>query len=208
MTPVVDTRTRLLEAAIDIIDSKGEVGLRVRDIAAAAGVTEPSIYHFFGSREGLIIEAQAHRYIFGQVTPLQTFAQAVYACRTKKQFVEVVKQTLANIYENPASTIVRSARVNVLGSAQTRPELARRLADAQKIANDTLAEPLAFARDKGWVRKGVDLHVLASWIIGQINGRVLVELEGDPEELRKWNEVSTDAVLAMLGHPPTSLKTP
>ena len=190
-----------------MIDSKGEAGLRVRDIAATAGVTEPSIYHFFGSREGLIVAAQAHRYIFGQVTPLRTFAQAVYACRTKKQFVQVVKQTLTNIYENPASLAVRSARVNVLGSAQTRPELARRLAEVQKIANDTLAEPLAFARDKGWVRKGVDLNVLASWMIGQINGRVLVEFESDPEELQKWNEISTDAVLAILGHPPTSLKT-
>lgn len=208
MAPVVDTRTRLLEAAIEIIDSKGEVGLRVRDIAAAAGVTEPSIYHFFGSREGLIVAAQAHRYVHGQVSPLQTFAQAVYACRSKKQFVETVKQVLTSVYENPDSRTVRSARANVLGSAQTRPELAVQLAEAQKIANAILAEPLAFARDKGWVRKGVDLHVLSSWILGQINGRVLVELESDPDVLQTWNEISIDAVLAMLGHPPTSLRTP
>lgn len=207
MVPVVDTRTRLLEAAIEIIDTKGEVGLRVRDIAAAAGVTEPSIYHFFGSREGLIVAAQAHRYVHGQVAPLRNFAQNVYACRTKKQFVDVVRQTLETVYTSAESAAVRSARVNVLGSAQTRPELARQLADAQRVANATLAEPLSFARDKGWVRKGVDLEILASWIIGQINGRVLMDLDPIAEDTAKWNEISIDAVLAMLGHPPASLKT-
>jgi AcrR family transcriptional regulator len=208
MAAVVDTRTRLLEAAIEIIDTKGEVGLRVRDIAAAAGVTEPSIYHFFGSREGLIIAAQAHRYVHGQVAAFRNFEQAVYTCRTKKQFVQIARQTLTAVYENPQAVGVRSARVNVLGSAQTRPELARQLADAQRVANKALAEPLRFARDKGWVRKDVDLEILAAWVIGQINGRVLMEIDPIADDMKKWDDISIDAVLTMLGHPSAYLKTP
>ncbi len=202
-----DTRTRLLEAAVEIIEAKGEVGLRIRDIAAAAGVTEPSIYHFFGSREGLIVAAQAHRYVHGQITALREFEQAVYGCRTKKQFIEIVRQALTNVYSTPASVATRSTRINVLGSAQTRPELARQLGESQRLANKALAEPLRFARDKGWVRQDVDLTILAAWIIGQINGRVLMEIDPVEEDMKKWNEISIDAVLAMFGHPPASLKT-
>jgi hypothetical protein len=112
------------------------------------------------------------------------------------------------VYENPQAVGVRSARVNVLGSAQTRPELARQLADAQRVANKALAEPLRFARDKGWVRKDVDLEILAAWVIGQINGRVLMEIDPIADDMKKWDDISIDAVLAMLGHPSAYLKTP
>jgi len=206
VSPSVDTRTRLLDAAVHLIETKGEVGLRVRDVASMAKVTEPSIYHFFGSREGLIVAAQALRYVQGQVKGLRAFEASVYACTSKKQFIELVRSALRDLYNDPQSADNRAVRINVLGSAQSRPELARQLADMQRVANRALAEPLGFARDKGWVRKGVDLEMLAAWIIGQINGRVLLEIDPDAADTDSWDMISMDAVLAVMGHPPSSLK--
>lgn len=206
--PSVDTRTRLLDAAVHLIETKGEVGLRVRDVASMAKVTEPSIYHFFGSREGLIVAAQALRYVQGQVKGLRVFEASVYACTSKKQFIELVRSALRDLYGNPQSADNRAVRINVLGSAQSRPELARQLAEMQRVANKALAEPLAFAQDKGWVRKGVNLEMLSAWIIGQINGRVLLEIDPTLTDTATWDNISIDAVLAAMGNPPTSLKTP
>ena len=48
-------RTRLLHAAVHVFDRKGYVGASVREIAEMAGVTKPTLYYHFGSKEGLLV---------------------------------------------------------------------------------------------------------------------------------------------------------
>jgi TetR/AcrR family transcriptional repressor of nem operon len=52
-----ETRTRLLEAARDVIRGKGYTATTVDDICAAAGVTKGSFFHHFDSKERLGVAA-------------------------------------------------------------------------------------------------------------------------------------------------------
>jgi TetR/AcrR family transcriptional repressor of nem operon len=52
-----DTRAKLLDAARDVIRTKGYAGSTVDDICAAAGVTKGSFFHYFDSKEALGIAA-------------------------------------------------------------------------------------------------------------------------------------------------------
>src|ERR1700758_4498677 len=49
-----EARRLILEAAQAAIARTGPEGLRLHDIAAAAGVSHPLILHHFGSRAGLV----------------------------------------------------------------------------------------------------------------------------------------------------------
>jgi len=49
------TRTRLLQAAVHIFERKGYQAASVREVAEMAGVTKPTLYYYFGSKEGLLI---------------------------------------------------------------------------------------------------------------------------------------------------------
>jgi len=49
-----EARLLILEAAQTLIARTGPEGLRLQDIAAAAGISHPLILHHFGSREGLV----------------------------------------------------------------------------------------------------------------------------------------------------------
>jgi TetR/AcrR family transcriptional regulator, repressor for neighboring sulfatase len=49
-----EARRLILEAAQGLIASTGPEGLRLQDIAAAAGISHSLILHHFGSREGLV----------------------------------------------------------------------------------------------------------------------------------------------------------
>ena len=49
-----EARRLILETAQALIASTGPDGLRLQDIAAAAGISHPLILHHFGSREGLV----------------------------------------------------------------------------------------------------------------------------------------------------------
>ena len=55
-----EARRLILEAAQSLLASTGPEGLRLQDIAAAAGISHPLILHHFGSREGLVRALTRH----------------------------------------------------------------------------------------------------------------------------------------------------
>lgn len=65
---VTDRRTQLLQATITVIARRGVRGMRVQEVAKDAGVSVTLLYHYFGSREGLLeaaleaVSDQAGRY--------------------------------------------------------------------------------------------------------------------------------------------------
>lgn len=49
-----DAKRLILDAAEACMTAQGPAGLRLQDVAHAAGVSHPTILHHFGSREGLV----------------------------------------------------------------------------------------------------------------------------------------------------------
>jgi AcrR family transcriptional regulator len=198
------TRERLLEAAIEVIERQGESAVKVRDIAAKADVTEPSIYHYFGSRNGLIEEAQALRFGQGQLLLLEQFTEQLALCRTRTEFLNLVRRSFEAMFD-PSASARRFTRINVLGSAETRPELALRLAAQQRETNRMVGDALRSAQARGFMRSNVDCDILAAWILGMVTGRLFIEIDPELTDSQEWNSLAIDTVLAALGSPPPSL---
>ncbi len=57
---MTDRRTALLDAAVQQIAAKGARGMRVEEVARAAGVSPALIYHHFGDRATLLQRALEH----------------------------------------------------------------------------------------------------------------------------------------------------
>jgi|ERR1051326_5234540 TetR/AcrR family transcriptional repressor of nem operon len=55
-----ESKTRLLDAALDVVRAKGYAATTVDDICHAAGVTKGSFFHHFRSKDELAVEAAAH----------------------------------------------------------------------------------------------------------------------------------------------------
>ncbi|NDG67232.1 MAG: TetR/AcrR family transcriptional regulator, partial [Actinobacteria bacterium] len=157
-------RQRILELAVFAIDEGGEAAVRVNDLAAEAGVTVPTLYRHFGSRDGLVEAAQTYRFRKTQFIDGSVFA--------------------ADRWE------LRQVRLNALGAGYARPELAASLALAQKQGAMGIADMLLPFQKKGWIRKDIDLAAAVYWFMGQILGRVLIEMGDNPVSQKKWNDVS------------------
>jgi AcrR family transcriptional regulator len=54
-----DTRTAVLTAAARLFDERGFAAVPIGEITAASGVSNGSIYHHFGSKEGVLAEVVA-----------------------------------------------------------------------------------------------------------------------------------------------------
>jgi len=60
VAPRQDSRTRLLDAALILVRSRGYAATRVDDICAAAGVTKGSFFHHFKGKDDLALAAVTH----------------------------------------------------------------------------------------------------------------------------------------------------
>ncbi|MCY1081123.1 TetR/AcrR family transcriptional regulator [Archangium lansingense] len=59
-TALHQSKTKLLDAALQVIRTKGYTATRVEDVCAAAGLTKGSFFHHFKSKEELAIAAADH----------------------------------------------------------------------------------------------------------------------------------------------------
>jgi AcrR family transcriptional regulator len=58
---VTSTRERILDAAADILRSRGVVQATTKEIAQATGVSEPTLYKYFGDKERLLLAVLRER---------------------------------------------------------------------------------------------------------------------------------------------------
>ncbi len=69
-----ESKTKLLQAAMNVIRAKGYTATRIEDICEAAGLTKGSFFHHFGSKEELAVAAADY---WSEVTSA-FFAEAAY----------------------------------------------------------------------------------------------------------------------------------
>ena len=194
------TEQIILDSAIEIIEARGEAGLRVQELARLVGVGVTSIYRLFGSRDGLVVAAQAERYISVLMRDLDRFAIGAAACRSQDDVVDLINSTLDELMSGDAISprMSRMSRMNVVGSAQSRPELAEALRTAQTEFNAGLVEVLRPLQEQGWLRGDVDLDALAPWLPGILLSRTLIEFGEAATNGPAWNEITRRAVLAVM----------
>ena len=205
MTETNTTRERLLKATAAAIDKGGEGAVRIRDLTKSCNITAPSIYHFFGSREGLIDAAQAFRFSRGQLQLGNAFSSAIHKCKTKTQFVELAHQFLATMFSLDRRA-VRNTRLNVLGNAVNRPDLSKQLSHVQEESNKVVGESLRYAQSKGWVRDDFNGDMFAAWLNGMVNSRRLIEMNGIHPLADEWDVIAKRSICMTLGIPEPARK--
>jgi AcrR family transcriptional regulator len=201
------TRERLLEVTIAVIESRGEPMVRVKAIADEVGVASTSVYHYFGNRGGLVDAANAERYRRTLYGPNHEALRAAFAeCSSQDDCADLLRHilTLANQEDGMQR---RRARVAVLGSAVSRPPLAVQVIAANAEYAKDLAYTFMPAQVKGWIRRDIDLEAAVLWQIGQMTGRIMVELDPSICDLAEWDRIEADGVIAaFLGMAPLPSK--
>jgi len=190
-------RQRILELAVSAIDEGGEAAVRVNDLAAEAGVTVPTLYRHFGSRDGLVEAAQTYRFRKTQFVDVSVLAASLAKCKNQDELRKALRKELLTHFDTDRWEL-RQVRLNALGAGYARPELAASLALAQKQGAMGIAEMLLPFQKKGWIRKDIDLPATVYWFMGQILGRVLIEMGDNPVSQKKWNDVSLEGIMAVI----------
>lgn len=67
---ILDNRAKLMQAAIDLMAEKGYKGVSTKEIAAAAGVSEMTLFRNFGSKQNLLDKAVDHYHYSIEMTKI------------------------------------------------------------------------------------------------------------------------------------------
>ena len=197
MASASPVKQRLLELAIEAIDESGEPGIRVSELAQAAGIGLPTLYHYFGNREGLIEEAQAERFIRALRDDAVQLIALLKTCVTKKDLRAALSQAFDSRRSSDRATI-RWQRLNALGATYARPALAERIIkDHDEIITQVALALLPFQR-KGFIRQDVDLVAVIAWYNGIVMGKNLVEIGNSSVNIEEWERIVDESMVNIL----------
>ncbi|MEW6261667.1 MAG: TetR/AcrR family transcriptional regulator [Thermodesulfobacteriota bacterium] len=160
MNEVPDQKTRLMEAAIDLFASKGFRGTSIRDIAHAHGTSISNIYHYFGSKEGLLVAILQHL----SELLLQGLRQAADSHPDPVEGLERLIETHLRLsFEN-----LNGAKVFILDEEHFSPEGNKISRDIQMEVLDIYLEQLRRVQAAGRLKSG-HLKVMAFNILACVN---------------------------------------
>lgn len=197
------TKTRLIEAALDLFAERGVTDTTTKAVADLAGVNEVTLFRHFGSKHGLLLAVMEDSAVFAQLGKAlmeQADSKASIA-QVIEDYAQVSLEALERVPE-----LVRS----VVGEAGQYP-LENRLALGQGLteANKYVAKHLAKAIAQEGLESRFPPETLTSLLNGLLLGYFTIEstIEGDEFWLEREDFLASLVELFLHGAIVTSTKT-
>ena len=193
----VPTVQAVLNATIQMLEDGGEAAVRLDEVLRVSGISRGSLYHHFGSREGLIEAARLAQFTRSVNEDIAVLRQAILDSPSKETLskrLRVITEAVGSIERKHQ----RLFRISILASAYGRPTLERALGDEQKLVTNQIADLVSQSQERGWIRTDVNPRAVASFIQAYSLGRVLVDIDPDRASDDDWFDVVSIAVEHLL----------
>jgi AcrR family transcriptional regulator len=179
----------VLEAVAERLMSSDESQIRIPEICEATGVNYGSVYHHFGSREG-VIEA-AYEMIFCELVEedIAMLDRVSISAQTFDDFVTALVPLVENMTYGEQRRDRRALRLRIIAAAQTRPELKTLIGSTQIRITDGLTGVVAYGQSQGWLRDDLAARSIAVFMQALIFGRNLDDISMAPIGDQEWGAV-------------------
>ncbi len=162
------TRTRIVEAAADLIYAQGVEGTSLDDVMAASGVSKSQLYHYFADKDALVLEVitlQSER-VFAAQEPHLGALDSLRALRAWGKAIVRLNE-LVQMRGCPLGSLANEL-------ANTSESARKRLDESFSMWRDRLEEGLAKMQERGELAASADPHDLALALLGAVEGGLLL----------------------------------
>ncbi len=189
-----DTAAKVLEHARQELDRSGPVNFNILRVIEESGVSRSSVYHHFGDRAGMIAAVETQRLNEEMAAVTDTIRAVFFSSDNIAQVLSLVRMVLMEA-GNAAGRKQRAHRIAVMATGQNIPLLAESMKASQKHTSTHLAETFQMGIDSGLLVPFDNLLGVSEMIGSLFIGRVVVDIEDDPNSDAAW----VDAVMNILG---------
>jgi AcrR family transcriptional regulator len=173
----VEVSKKIVAAAHDIFHAKGFTNTKMSDIAESLGVTKPTIYHYFDTKESLFVAVADYERKILEDLILESFSDQDFISGASAFFDTVMEGYVGNIAPESVALITRDEKLRALI-----------LKDREEFLT-VITRFLAQRQKNGEIRKDADLRILACTFNALFQGLLIYAMQGmDIRELRLvWN---------------------
>ena len=191
------TIEKLLEVTISELDRVGLAEIDIDSLLRKSKISKGSLYHHFGSKNGLLAAAEAQQYMKYLKREGETFRKLIEDCATKQKFVDLVAGVM-KITRLESNLDFRKKRVRAIAMSFNDENLAQVLKNAQIEVTEYLAGSFQIAKDRGWVKPDTDLMALSYWIQGVFIGHIMLDITEQTEHEDAWSQIAFQALQPFL----------
>lgn len=112
----------ILDAAEEVLRDVGPAGMRIKDVAARAGMAHPNVLHHFGSREGLLCALTVRTTERVTTRVMQAMGAAIRAGEPEDR-VETLARILDAVYEGDQGRLLAWLIISGRVEGVERPDL-------------------------------------------------------------------------------------
>ena len=169
-----DTRHRLVEAAIETLQSDGYVGASARSIAQRAGLNQGLIFYHFGSVANLLLAA------LDAVSDdrLQTYDAAVSDVTGLSELVDVAEGIFRNDLDAGYITVLVELIAGASSTPGLGPEVSARIEPWRTFAQSTIDAAVGESPLGSVLPAGDVAHAVVALYLGL---EMLAHLDGEPQ---------------------------
>lgn len=192
----MDTRTAILNAAVQVFSQHGFRGSTTRRIAEAAEVNEVTIFRYFGSKEALLQEAINTPVEVGLIVPLPSDPVNPW---------EELADWAGGIVKHLQSR--KSVIRKCMGEIEERPELTARAAEMPTRATSELCDYFKRLKERAFTDQEFEPTVASAMLIAAVfHDAMSREVMPDifPKPASKAPELYAHLVLRAIGVKPAS----
>ena len=165
--------------------------IRIPEICDATGVNYGSVYHHFGSREGVIDAAYSQLFSDLVQRDIDELSKISQQSTGIDEFLVRIQPLIGMLSAGEDRRRSRAMRARIVAAALTRPELATLIGAAESRLTAGLSSVISMGQDRGFVRKDVSAWSLAILIQSIVFGRVLDDITSSPIEQADWDLTMT-----------------
>lgn len=193
------TAESIVDAAIGIVGTGAVEQLTVEQVVLAAETSASSVYHYFGTRKGLLGAVEKERYRRLALAEDRTRLERGDGSATSEEFLQFIADELVRIATDADAIAVRRQRLRVAAAALDDEDVYERMALIQTEMFRVIGAMVADGQRRGLVNRTIAPVAYCAWFHGMCLGRTATERSYANTEA--WLAVAVPAALAPLRLP-------
>jgi AcrR family transcriptional regulator len=194
----IETIALIKKFALKELDKYGSVQFNLDRVLRLSGISRGSVYHHFGSRDGLLSTLELETSLTRTLEELALVRQLVEAATTRREMLDTFAIGFS-AGDNAATRQRRLRRIASIAASEKNRALTQALHDAQIVGTEEFVSIIRLAEQKGLVQLSSSAEGTAYLLQSMLLGRVLVDISASTEAQEKWMQSTLVAIKALLG---------